>query len=156
MTPTDVRSRLTGDPTFDVWDGTKQLWFCGRVVDIHSAVESMKDPDYRGLLAKLKSPLRKTIAALGPLQWEAIDYLADGLPQPNISNAIAELQAFSRTAERLLAMPKPELIVLTTASDDDPWGGVSAGGDRWSRLSGEMTLPQPWFTNSSRNPASGS
>ena len=68
MTPAEVKSRLAGDPTFDMWDETKQQWFCGRVVDIHSAVESMKEPNYNVLLAKLKSSLRKTIAALGPLQ----------------------------------------------------------------------------------------
>ena len=134
MTPAEVRSRLAGDPTFDLWDETKQLWFCGRVVDIHSAVESMKDPDYGVLLAKLKSSLRKTLAALEPLGGEAIDYLAGGLPDPNVNHAIAELRAFENTAKRLLAMPKPELLELTTASDDDPWGGISAGADRWSRL----------------------
>jgi hypothetical protein len=133
MTPAEVRSKLAGDPTFDIWDETKQLWFCGRVVDIHSATESMKDPDYTALLAKLKSALRKTIAGLGPLQGAAIDYLAGGLPFPNVNHAMAELLAFKNTAERLLAMPKPELFELTTASDDDPWGGVSAGGDPGSR-----------------------
>jgi hypothetical protein len=51
-----------------------------------------------------------------------------------VNHAMAELQAFEKTARRLLAMPKPDLVELTTASDDDPWGGVSAGGDRWSRL----------------------
>ena len=65
MTPAEVKSRLAGDPTFDMWDETKQLWFCGRVVDIQSAIESMKGPDYSVPLDKLKSSLRKTLAALG-------------------------------------------------------------------------------------------
>ena len=134
MTPAEVRSKLAGNLTFDMWGETKQLWFSGRVVDIHSAVEGMKDPDYARLLAKLKSSLRKTLAALEPLKGEAIDYLAEGLPDPNGNHAVAELRAFKNTAARLLKMPKPELLELTTASDDDPWGGVSAGGDRWSRL----------------------
>jgi hypothetical protein len=130
MTPEEA---LAGDPTFDAWDETKQAWFCGRVVDIQSAVERMKDPNYALLLAKLKSSLRKTVAALEPLYAEAVDHLAGGLSFPNMTHAMAELRAFEKTAERLVTMPKPVLVELTTASDDDPWGGVSAGGDRWSR-----------------------
>jgi hypothetical protein len=134
MTPEEVVSRLAGDPTYDMWDKTKQLWFCGRVVEIQSEIESMKDPAYAALLAKLKSSLRKTIAALGPLHFEAASYLAGGLPPPNMEHAIEELWALDKTAKRLLAMPKPNLIELTTATDDDPWGGVSAGGERSSRF----------------------
>jgi hypothetical protein len=133
MTPAEVKFRLAGDPTYDMWDETKQLWFCGRVVEIQSEIESMKDPAYAGLLAKLKSSLRKTIAALGPLHFEAASYLAGGLPPPNMSNAMAELQAFEKTAKRLLDMPKPELFQLTTATDDDPWDLFAAGGDPGSR-----------------------
>jgi hypothetical protein len=133
VTPAEAKSRLAGDPTFDLWDEAKQAWFCGRVVEIQSAAERLKDPDYGPSLARLKSSLRKTIAELGPLGGVAIDYLAGGLPFPNVSHAIAELQAFEKTAKRLLAMPKPVLTELTTATDDDPWGGVSAGGDPGSR-----------------------
>ena len=70
MTPAEAKSRLAGDPTFDLWDEAKQAWFCGRVVAIRSAIEGMKGPDYGALLAKLKSSLRKTIAALEPLDIE--------------------------------------------------------------------------------------
>jgi hypothetical protein len=133
VTPEEVASRLAGDPTYDMWDKTKQLWFCGRVVEIQSEIESMKDPAYAALLAKLKSSLRKTIAALGPLHFEAVSYLAGGFPFPNVDHAMAELWAFEKTARRLLAMPKPMLIELTTATDDDPWDPSAAGGDPGSR-----------------------
>ena len=133
MTPAEVKSQLAGDPTYDVWVETKQLWFCGRVIDIHSTVESTKDPAYASLLAKLKSSLRKTIAALEPLHFEAVSYLAGGLPPPNMDHAMAELWEFKQTAKRLLAMPKPVLVELTTATDDDPWDPFAAGGDPGSR-----------------------
>jgi hypothetical protein len=54
MTPAEVKARLASDPTFDMWDEAKQLWFCGRVVDIHSTIKDMKDPDYGPSLAKAK------------------------------------------------------------------------------------------------------
>ena len=134
MTPVHVKSRLAGDPTYKTWGETKQLWFCGRVVEIQSEIESMKDPAYAPLLAKLKSSLRKTIAALEPLHFETASYLAGGLPPPNMDHAMEELRAFDKTAKRLLAMPKPNLIELTTATDDDPRDPFAAGGDRWSRF----------------------
>ena len=132
-------------------------WFCGRVVDIQSAVERMKDPNYALLLAKLKSSLRKTLAALEPLYAEAVDYLAGGLPVPNMTHAMAELRAFEKTAERLLAMPKPDCwsslrpprtMIRGAASRPAAIAGAGA--------SGGMTLPQPWFTSSSRTRASRS
>ena len=149
MTPAEVKSRLAGDRIFDLWDETKQLWFCGRVIDIHSAVEDFKDPDYAPLLAKLKSSLRKTVAALEPLRFEAVSYLAGGLPPPNMDHAMAELRALDKTLKRLLAMPKPELGELTTATDDDPWDPFAAGADPGADASGGMTWPQQWFTGSS-------
>jgi hypothetical protein len=129
MTPVEIKSRLAGDPTFDPWDETKQLWFCGRVVGIQSAIAGMKGPQYGALLAKLKSSLRKSIAALKPLDVEAIDYLAEG----DMTGALVELMAFEKTAKRLLAMPKPDhLIELMT--EDGPECGYSGGDDRWSWL----------------------
>jgi hypothetical protein len=128
MTPADVRSRLTGDPTFDMWDETKQLWFCGRVADIHLALESMKGPDYSVRLKKLKSSLRKTLAALDAFGVEVIDYLAEGLPAPSMDRAMADLRAFENTAKRLLAMPKPDhLIELATDPNEEPECGYSGG-----------------------------
>jgi hypothetical protein len=131
VTPAEAKSRLAGDPTFDTWNETKQAWFCGRVIEIQSAVERWRDPDYGPPLARMKSSLRKTLTELGPLGGVAIDYLL-GLP-PNGDDAVVELRTFEKTAKRLLAMPKPVLPELTTAADDDPWGGVSAGGDPGSR-----------------------
>ena len=104
---------------------------CGR--HLFEIVESLKDPAYATPLAKLKSSLRKTIAALGPLHFEAADYLAGGLPPPNMNCAMEELRAFEKTAKRLLAMPKPELVELTTATGDDPWDPFAADGDPGSR-----------------------
>jgi hypothetical protein len=125
VTPAEVASRLAGDLTFDLWDEAKQAWFCGRVVAIRSAIEGMKGPDYGALLAKLKSSLRKSIAALKPLELEAIDYLAEG--------GLMELMVLDKTTKRLLAMPKPDhLIELMT--EDGPECGYSGGDDRWSRL----------------------
>ena len=120
MTPEEVKSQLAGDPTFDAWAEPKQLWFCGRVVSIQSTVESMKDTAYGALLAKLKSSLRKTVAALEPLRVEAIDYLAGGLPPPNMSRAMEELRAFDKTAERLRAMPVPVPVELASDAGGDP------------------------------------
>jgi hypothetical protein len=143
MTPTEVRSKLADDRTFNLWDETKQLWFCGRVADIHSALESMKGPDYSVRLKKLKSSLRKALAALDAFGVEVIDYLAEGLPPPNMSRikylveglpapsmdrAMADLQAFENTAKRLLAMPKPDhLIELATDPNEEPECGYSGG-----------------------------
>jgi hypothetical protein len=143
MTPAEVRSRLAGDPTFDAWNETKRQWFCGRVVDIQSALESMKGPNYSVRLKKLKSSLTKTLAALEPLGIEVIDYLAAGLPPPNMSRikylfeglpapsmdrAMADLAAFKNIAQRLLAMPKPDdLIELTTDPNEEPECGYSGG-----------------------------
>jgi hypothetical protein len=125
MTPEEVRSRLAGDRTFDLWDETKQLWFCGRVVDIQSAIEGMKGPDYGVLLARLKSSLRKTSLALKPLYVEAIDYLAGEL-NGDMTGALMELMALEKTAKRLLAMPRPDhLIELMT--EDGPECGFSGG-----------------------------
>jgi hypothetical protein len=122
VTPAEAKSRLAGDPTFDLWDEAKQAWFCGRVVAIRSAIEGMKGPDYGALLAKLKSSLRKSIAALKPLELEAIDYLAEG----DMTGALIELMAFEKIAKRLLAMPKPDhLIELMT--EDGPECGYSGG-----------------------------
>ena len=122
MTPAEAKSRLAGDPTFDLWDEAKQAWFCGRVVAIRSAIEGMRGPDYGALLAKLKSSLRKSIAALKPLELEAIDYLAEG----DMTGALVELTALEKTAKRLLAMPKPDhLIELMTK--DGPECGYSGG-----------------------------
>ena len=110
------------------------MWFCGRVVDIQSAIESMKDPDYSAPLAKLKSSLRKSIAALESLGGEAIDCLAGGLPFPNVDHAVAELREFEKTAKRLLAMPKPasgraydRLRTMTRGA------AISAGGNPGGR-----------------------
>jgi hypothetical protein len=129
MTPKEVASRLAVNSTYDMWDETKQLWFCRRVVDIRSTIAGMKGPDYGDLLAKLKSPLRKITAALKPLEIEAIDYLAEG----DMTGALVELTTLKRTAKRLLAMPKPDhLIELMT--EDGPECGYSGGDDRWSRL----------------------
>ena len=50
-----------------------------------------------------------------------------------MNHAMAELRAFDKTAKRLLAMPKPELVELTTATDDDPWDRFAAGDDPGSR-----------------------
>jgi hypothetical protein len=129
MTPKEVASRLAVNSTYDMWDETKQLWFCRRVVDIRSTIAGMKGPDYGDLLAKLKSPLRKITAALKPLEIEAIDYLAEG----DMTGALVELTALKRTTKRLLAMPKPDhLIELMT--EDGLECGYSGGDDRWSRL----------------------
>jgi hypothetical protein len=131
MTPVEVKSRLAGDPTFDLWDETKQLWFCGRVAAIHSAIKRMKGPGYSALLAKLKSSLRKTTAALEPFRIEVIDYLAEGL-NGDMTGAMMELMALERTAKRLLAMPKPDhLIELMT--EDGPECGFSGGDDPGGR-----------------------
>ena len=46
---------------------------------------------------------------------------------------MAELRALDKTLKRLLAMPKPELGELTTATDDDPWDPFAAGADPGSR-----------------------
>ena len=94
-------------------------WFCGRVVDIHSAVEGMKDPDYSALLARLKSSLRKTLAALEPLGVEA-SRLSRRRTSVNMNGAMMELRALERTAKRLLAMPKPDHDRATTDPDEDP------------------------------------
>jgi hypothetical protein len=132
VTPAEAKSRLAGDPTFDLWDEAKQAWFCGRVVAIRSAIEGMKGPDYGALSAKAKSSLRKSIAVLKPLEIEAIDYLAEGL-NGDMTGALVELTTLKRTAKRLLAMPKPDhLIELMT--EDGPECGYSGGDDRWSRL----------------------
>jgi hypothetical protein len=122
VTPAEAKSRLAGDPTFDLWDEAKQAWFCGRVVAIRSAIEGMKGPDYGALLAKLKSSLRKSIAALKPLELEVIDYLAEG----DMTGGLVESMALDKTTKRLLAMPKPDhLIELMTK--DGPECGYSGG-----------------------------
>jgi hypothetical protein len=128
MTPDAVISRLAGDPTFDLWDQTKQLWFCGRVVFIHSAIVNMKGPNYNVPLTKLKSSLRKTIAMLESFGgMEIIDYLAEG-HNGNITRAMAELHGLNKTMKRLLAMPKPDhLIELTTDPGEEPEVGYSGG-----------------------------
>jgi hypothetical protein len=132
MTPEEVASRLVGDPTFDLWDEAKQAWFCRRVVDIESSIKRMKGPDYSAPLVKLKSSLRKTIAALEPLYVQAVDYLAEGL-NGDMTGSMMELREFENTAKRLRAMPKPDhLIELMT--EDGPECGYSGGDDRWSRL----------------------
>jgi hypothetical protein len=104
-------------------------------VDIQSAIKRMKGPDYGAPLVKLKSSVRKTIAALEPLGGEAIDYL-DGapvdplpgvLPRFNV-DGLMELQTFGRTARRLLAMPKPDhLIELVIDPGEEPACGYSGG-----------------------------
>jgi hypothetical protein len=132
MTPDAAKSRLAGDPTFDAWDDAKQAWFCDRVIDILAAVEEMRDPNTRVPLAKLKSSLRKTLKDLEPIAGEVVDYLAGGLPFPNLSRALEQLRAFEELAKRMLAMPKPPLVELTTALDEDN-DGPSAGDDPGSR-----------------------
>jgi hypothetical protein len=126
MTPAEVALRLTGDPTYDLWDETKQLWFCGRVADIHSAIKRMKGPDYSAPLAKLKSSLRKTLADLKPLYVEAIDYLAEG-HNGDMTGASTELMALEKTAKRLLAMPKPDHLIELMMKDGPECG--YSGGD---------------------------
>ena len=127
MTPKEVASRLAGDPTFDMWDETKQLWFCGRVIFIYSAIEGMKSPDYNVQLAKLKSSVRKTIAALDAFGMEISEYLAEG-HNGDLFGGMAELRAFERTAKRLLAMPKPcPLIELAIDPSEEPEYGHSGG-----------------------------
>ena len=119
MTPDAVKSRLAGDPTFDRWDPTKQLWFCGRVVFIHSAIGNMKGPNYTVPLTKLKSSLRKTLKDLEPIAGEVADYLAGDQIQ---------LWAFKNLAKRLLAMPTPDhLIELATDPGEEPEVGYSGG-----------------------------
>jgi hypothetical protein len=127
MTPEEVKSRLAGDPSYDMWDEEKQLWFCERVVGLRSVVGGMKGPDYSAPLAKLKSSLRKAIAAEDCFGIEIIEYVAD---DGDISRAIMELQVFRKMAERLLAMPKPEhMIELTATGETEPSCGYSGGGD---------------------------
>jgi hypothetical protein len=132
VTPDVVKSRLAGDPTFDAWDEVKQTWFCDRVVDIHARVEGMKDPSYRVPLAQLKSSLRKTLKTLKPVTGEVADYLAGGLPFPNLSRGYEQVRTLEELANRILAMPKPPLVELTTALDEDN-DGPSAGDDPGSR-----------------------
>jgi hypothetical protein len=125
MTAEEVKSRLAGDPTFDMWDETKQLWFCGRVIDTHLAVENMKGPDYSVRLAKLKSSARKTIAALDGFSMEVSEYLGGS----DLFGGMAELRALERTARRLLAMPRPDHMI-ELAGEYGYSGGDGPGGRR--------------------------
>jgi hypothetical protein len=125
MTPPEVRSRLAGDPTFDLWDETKQQWFCGRVIDIHLAVENMKGPDTSVRLAKLKSSVRKTIAALDAFSMEVSEYLGGG----DLLGGMMELRALERTTKRLLVMPRPDHMI-ELAGEYGYSGGDGPGGRR--------------------------
>ena len=131
MTPAEVRSRLAGDPTFDLWDETKQQWFCGRVIDIHSAVENMKDPDYQRPVGQAKIISTENHRGAGAFSMEVSEYLGGG-PHLTTDHAMMELRALERTTKRLLAMPRPDHMI-ELATESDPWairGGDGPGGRR--------------------------